>query len=81
MVGAARYKSGTGLGGIFWLVVAIAAASVALSTSGVVSEAFWGVAGLFFVLTLVLVGAYMTGRGRGGWTSGGIDLPRGGPGT
>lgn len=72
---SARYKSGTGLGGVFWLVVAIAAALVALATSGVVSESLWVAAGLFCAMALVLLLAYATRRGRGGWTTDGIENP------
>ena len=49
----AHGEGGTGCGRTFWLVAAIPAAIVALSTSGVVSDELWSVAGLFGVSAVV----------------------------
>ncbi len=61
MVSAAHYTSGTGLGGVFYLIIAIPPAIVALNTSGVVSKVFWVVAGLFCLMALAALGAYTIG--------------------
>jgi hypothetical protein len=76
-VASATYRSGTGVGGLFWLLAACVAVVVAFSTSGVVSYLFWGIAGLLLMMALALLLAYATGHGRGGWTSDGIESPSG----
>jgi hypothetical protein len=49
-------------------------AIVALSTSGVVSDAFWGLVGLFFLMAVVLLSGYLAGlqqtRGCSGMAGG-----------
>jgi hypothetical protein len=77
-VATARFASGTGFGGTVWLLLAILAVIVALDTSGVVSVVFWSITALLLLLAVVLFGAYVTGHGRGGWTTNGIDQHTGG---
>jgi len=65
---AVHYQTGTGFGGFVWMIVALLFVLVASVTSGVPSDVFWAMAGLFGLMAVVLIGAYITGRGRGGWT-------------
>jgi len=65
---AVSYDTGTGFGGSVWLVVALLFLVVASVTSGVLSDVFWALAGLFGLMAVVLLGAYISGHGRGGWT-------------
>jgi hypothetical protein len=43
-VSSARYKTGTGFGGLFWLPLALVFALVGLSTSGASRDVFWSLA-------------------------------------
>jgi hypothetical protein len=73
----AHYESGTGFSAAFWIVIAVPFLIVALATAGVVSDVFWGLAGLLGLLALTNLAYYVTGHGRGGWSQDSPSTPLG----
>jgi hypothetical protein len=67
------YETGTGCGAAFWFVIVVPFAVVGVFTSGVVSDVFWGLAGLWVLLAVVSLAYFVTGHGRGGWKE--VDQP------
>jgi hypothetical protein len=53
---------------VFWVVIAIPLLIVALATSGIVSDVFWGLTALMGLLAAINLAFAVTGHGEGGWT-------------
>jgi hypothetical protein len=47
------YQTGSGCSTVFWVVIAIPLVIVALATSGIVSDVFWGLAALMGLLATI----------------------------
>jgi len=61
----AHYTTGAAFGAGFWLVAALPLVLVARSTSGIVSDVFYGVAALFALLGVICFAFYATGHNGG----------------
>jgi hypothetical protein len=53
---------------VFWVVIAIPLVIVALATSGIVSDVFWGLAALMGLLAAINLAYLVSGHSGGGWT-------------
>jgi hypothetical protein len=67
--GGVTFRSGTGTASVFWAVLALILGVVGDKTSGIASAVFWGISALTAVLGAINLGYYVTGGGRGRWST------------